>query len=99
MIRHVLLIRFKAEAQLSEIEHVKKTFLAISSKIEGIVSVEWGENDSPENLNRGFTHCVLMTFRDEESRTFYLPHPQHDALKETFLPCLKDIIVLDYTIN
>ncbi len=99
MIRHILLIRFIAEVQPPEIEQVKNTFLTIPSKIEGILSVEWGENNSPENLNRGFTHCVLMTFKDDDSRTLYLPHPQHDALKEIFQPCLKDIIVLDYQVD
>ncbi len=97
MIRHILLIQFKAGSQPSDIENVKKEFLAIPSNIKGVVSVEWGENDSPENLNRGFTHCVLMTFKDEDSRNNYLPHPHHEALKKIILPFLEDIIVFDFT--
>ena len=98
MIRHILLIQFKSEASVQAITAVKEAFLTIPSRIEGIESIEWGENDSPENKNQGFTHCVLMTFVDEAGRNRYLPHSEHDALKEIFRPILDDIIVFDYTL-
>ena len=75
---------------------MRAAFLAIPSKIEGVEAVEWGENDSPEDKNQGFTHCVLMTFTDEAGRNRYLPHPEHKALVAIFRPVLDDIIVLDY---
>ncbi len=99
MIRHILLIQFAEGIDPSEIEVIKRKFIEIPTKIEGILSVEWGDNDSPENLNQNYTHCVMMTFNDEASREIYLHHPQHDALKAVFLPFLKDIIVMDYTTN
>ena len=98
MIRHILLIRFNPEANTRAIDAVKEAFLAIPSKIEGVESVEWGENDSPENKNKGFTHCVLMTFADDASRRNYLPHPEHEALVSIFSPTLEDIIVFDYSL-
>ena len=98
MIRHILVIQFKPKASDSSIERVKEAFLAIPTKIAGVESVEWGVNNSPENLNRNFTHCVLMTFADEEARQRYLPHPEHEALKEKFLPVLNSIVVLDYEV-
>ena len=98
MIRHILLIKLKPTADAESIEAVKSAFLTIPSKIEGIEAVEWGENDSPEGLNQGFTHCVLMTFTDEAARTRYLPHPEHKALIAIFQPVLEDIIVLDYSL-
>ncbi len=70
----------------------------MSNKVEGVVSVEWGLNDSPENLDQGFTHSVLMTFANEKGRQNYLPHPEHAVLKEVFKPLLEDIVVLDYQI-
>jgi len=97
MVRHILLIRFKPEATAEAIDAVEAAFLAIPSKIEGVDSVEWGENDSPENKNEGFTHCVLMTFTDDAARSHYLPHPEHKALVSIFRPTLDEIIVFDYT--
>ena len=47
MIRHILLIRFKDASLLSEIEKLKDLFESMPEKVEGVVSVEWGTNDSP----------------------------------------------------
>ncbi len=96
MIRHVLLIKFKKHSESSEIVKLKALFESMPEKVDGVVSVEWGVNDSPEGKNQGYTHSVLMTFTDENARVNYLPHPEHEALKEVFLPLLEDIIVFDY---
>ncbi|GEM75667.1 Dabb family protein [Vibrio sagamiensis] len=98
MIRHVLLINFKTEVTQADIEQVKALFCAIPKKIEGVKSVEWGVNDSLEGKNKSFTHSVLMTFVDEQGRSNYLPHPEHETLKKIFSPLLEDIIVFDYQI-
>lgn len=97
MIRHILLIKFKQSAGSSDIEKLKGLFAAMPDKIDGVLSVEWGENDSPEGKNRGYSHSVFMTFADEKGRQNYLPHPEHEALKHVFLPMLEDIVVFDYT--
>ncbi|PJC87988.1 stress protein [Vibrio sp. HA2012] len=98
MIRHILLIKFKQSADPSEIEKLKCLFATMPEKVDGVLAVEWGENDSPEGKSQGFTHSVLMTFADETGRQNYLPHPDHDVLKQVFRPLLEDIVVFDYTI-
>ncbi|WP_436323277.1 Dabb family protein [Vibrio cidicii] len=100
MIRHLLLVKFKQSADSLEIEKLKGLFAAMPEKVDGVLAVEWGENDSPspEGKNQGFTHSVLMTFADEAGRQNYLPHPEHDVLKQVFRPLLEDIVVCDYTI-
>lgn len=98
MIRHILFIKFKENAEVSGIEKLKGLFEAMPNKVEGVTSVEWGLNDSPENKNQGYTHSVLMTFANEEGRQNYLSHPEHDALKDVFRPLLDDIIVFDYSL-
>ncbi|ARC93650.1 stress protein [Vibrio coralliilyticus] len=98
MIRHILLIQFKPNASSQQIEELKASFLSMPTKIEGVDSVEWGLNDSPEGKNKNYTHCVMMTFADEAGRDRYLPHPEHDVLKEIFRPILEDIVVFDYTV-
>ncbi|CAG23526.1 Dabb family protein [Photobacterium profundum] len=97
MIRHILLIKFKDSSPASEINKLKGLFESMPEKVEGVQSVEWGINDSPEGKNKDYTHSVLMTFKDEVGRQNYLPHVEHDALKEVFRPLLEDIVVFDYT--
>ena len=99
MIGHILFVRFKSDASLQSIAEILAAFKEMPSKVEGIVDVEWGENNSPENKNKGFTHCILMTFISEATRDNYLPHPEHSALKEVFGTILDEIIVLDYSFS
>jgi len=99
MIRHILLIAFKEDAQAGDIAAVRAAFLGIPARVNGVVAVEWGQNDSPEGRAEGFTHSVLMTFADEAARQRYLPHPDHEALKAIFRPVLEQVIVLDYTLQ
>lgn len=98
MIRHILLITFTADASPTAIDQVRDAFLHIPEHIEGVLAVEWGVNDSPEGKSAGYTHCVLMTFQDEQARQRYLPHPKHEALKAIFRPLLGNIFVLDYPV-
>lgn len=99
MIRHILFITFTDSALPEQILAVRTAFLQIPDRIEGVTNVEWGINDSSEEKNAGFTHCVLMAFADEVARQRYLPHPAHMDLKAIFRPILQDIIVLDYTLT
>ncbi len=98
MIRHILLVRFKSDASAQSIAELRAAFEAMPSQVEGVTAVEWGENNSPEGKNKGFTHCIMMTFADEKGRDNYLPHPEHNELKKIFRPILEDIIVLDYSL-
>ncbi|MCG9595467.1 Dabb family protein [Vibrio sp. Isolate25] len=98
MIRHILLIQFKPDTTPQQVEDLKASFLSMTTKVEGVDSVEWGLNDSPEGKNKHYTHCVMMTFSDEDGRNHYLPHPEHEALKDIFRPILEDIVVFDYTV-
>ncbi|MDO6683998.1 MULTISPECIES: Dabb family protein [unclassified Agarivorans] len=98
MIRHILLFKFKAHASKADIETAQQDFLTIPSKIEGVVEVEWGANNSPEDLNKDYEYSVVMTFANEAARQRYLPHPDHDLLKQHFVPLLEDIIVFDYSV-
>ncbi|SIN92928.1 Dabb family protein [Salinivibrio sp. ES.052] len=99
MIRHVLLVRFISNVRYEQIQALKEKFKAMPSLVDGVESVEWGENNSPEGKDQGYSHVILMTFRDHVAREHYLPHPEHTALKAVFRPILEDIIVLDYNVT
>jgi len=98
VIRHIILIRFKATAKINEISDLKASFGSMPSKVDGVHSVEWGLNDSPEGKNKDYTHVVLMNFVDDAGRDNYLPHPEHGELIKLFRPILEDLIVFDYTV-
>jgi len=99
LLRHIVLFKFKEDASEAEIARVEEVFADLPDKISEIKDFEWGINNSPENLNKNFTHGFLLTFDSEEGRDIYLPHPDHKAFVEIVSPILEDVFVLDYWTN
>lgn len=96
LLRHVVLFKFKEGTTKKQLEEVETAFVALKNKIPEIVSLEWGLNNSPEGLNKGFTHCFFLTFKSEAAREVYLPHPDHKAFGALLGPSLEDVLVIDY---
>jgi len=96
LLRHVVLFKFKEGTTSENIEKVEDAFSALPSKISEIQGYEWGLNNSPEGLEKGFTHCFFLTFKSEEDRAIYLPHPDHKAFGAVLTPYLDDVLVVDY---
>ena len=96
VIRHAVYITFQASASDSDIQGVVDTFAALEAEIPSIIDFESGTNNSPENLNDGFTHCFLVTFADQKGLQSYLPHPGHLGLVRKATPFAADMFVMDY---
>ena len=96
VLRHVVLFKFKDGTTKKQLEEVETAFVDLKNKIPEIESLEWGLNNSPEGLNKGFTHCFFLTFASEAAREIYLPHPDHKAFGALLGPSLEDVLVIDY---
>lgn len=96
VIRHVVLFKFKEGTTTAEQKNVEAAFASLPDKIAEIASFEWGTNNSPEGLDKGFTHCFFLTFRTEADRDAYLPHPDHKVFGEIASPHIEDVLVVDY---
>lgn len=95
-LRHIVLFKFKETSSNVDVKKVEAAFVNLPTKIKEIKGFEWGLNNSPESLNKDFTHCFMVTFKSEEDRNKYLPHPDHLAFVEVLKPHLEDVLVLDY---
>lgn len=95
-LKHVVLFKFKDDASADQIKKVENAFRALPSQIKEIKGFEWGTNNSPENLNQGFTHCFLVSFSSEKDREIYLPHPKHKEFVAILSPILDKVLVIDY---
>lgn len=98
VLRHAVFFAFKDESSEEDVQGVVDAFRALPSKIPEIIDFEWGVNNSPEGLDDGFTHCFLLTFKDEKGREVYLPHPDHKAFGDVLRPHMKEkmVFVIDY---
>ena len=96
LLRHVVLLKFKDASTSADIKKVENAFRQLPSKIKAVKGFEWGTNNSPENINQGFTHCFFVTFKTEKDREEYLPHPAHKAFVDVLTPHLDKVLVIDY---
>src|SRR5262245_26281815 len=100
MITHMVLLRFRKDVTKKQADAVFADLAALKSKIPGLLSFSGGTYSSPEGMQRGFTHGFCMTFADAKARDAYLPHPEHEKVKEKVLGVLEGgldgVIAFDY---
>ena len=97
-VRHVLVGRLRTDTTDEEFRAFIQAFREMTHKIDGILSFEYGANNSTEGLNRGMTHVILLTFASVEARDAYLPHPAHRQFVEWFSQrhTIEELLVIDY---
>ncbi len=97
VLRHAVFFSFKDDSSKEDVQSVADAFAALPSKIDAILDFQWGTNNSPENFDDGFTHCFLLSFKDEAARDAYIPHPAHKGeFADVLRPHMKDVFVIDY---
>jgi stress responsive alpha/beta barrel protein len=96
VLKHLVLYKFKDDLSPAQIEEVIAAFCALPRQIETVIDFEAGTNVSVENKSEGFTHCFVVTFRDEAGRAAYLAHPAHDAYVKIVRDRRDKVIVFDY---
>ena len=95
-VRHFGVFEFKPGTTPETIETCFREMVGMVGKIPGLLAVEHGPYDSPEGLNDGFTHGFIMTFASAAERDAYLPHPEHERVKEVVVPNLHRAVVFDF---
>lgn len=96
VLRHVVCFSFKESATPEQIQKVVDDFAALPKKIPVIAGFECGTNNSPEKLDKGFTHCFILTFKSAKDRDEYLPHPAHKEFGTSLSGIINDVMVIDF---
>ena len=97
VLRHAVIFSFKEDSSEEDVQNVVDAFRGLPAKIEGIKEFQSGTNNSPEELDDGFTHCFLLTFADEAGRAAYIPHPAHAGdFADVLRPHMDKVFVIDY---
>ncbi|MBI3823490.1 MAG: Dabb family protein [Planctomycetes bacterium] len=94
-IYHVVLVKFKAN-KAHRWPDLCMTLNALQCALPGFLTCTGGPYSSPEGLNQGYTHGLVMTFADAAARDEYLGHPDHDKVKQAFLPDLEGVVAFDF---
>lgn len=103
MIRHIVLIRFRADVPEATIAAIFADLHAIRAAVPGILSIAAGRSASPEQLERGYHHGFTVDFDGWESLAAYQAHPDHrrvgDALIAHAEGGLDGILVFDLEVR
>lgn len=102
MVRHVVLFRVRSDVSREAIAEVFAALAGLKEKIAGILAFSSGPYSSGEGLNKGFTHGFVMDFESPAARDGYLPHPEHELVKQKVLGILDGgldaVIAFDYEV-
>ena len=97
-IKHVALIKFKEGTTEEQIQKAFEELMDLSESVPDVEDYVAGPNNSPEGLNKGYTHGFVMTFTDAAARDAYLTHPDHERVKAAVLPQVEDVLVFDFEV-
>ncbi len=95
-LRHIVMFGWNEGTDTAYINKIVTAFGNLPKQIPLVKSFEWGINNSPENLNKGLTHCFTLTFESEGDRDAYLIHPAHKAFVALLNPAPDKVTVFDY---
>ena len=104
MIRHVALFRFRRNIPEPELEALLQRFCDLKGRVAGLQSAHVGVNCSPETLDKGFLHGIILDFDSMDDLQNYLSHPLHVTIAEDVINSLsdgldRDVMVFDLEIG
>ena len=97
MIEHILLLRWKDDANQEAIDNALTELRALKDKIPGIVAISFGLNFSERS--KGYTHGIVMRFTNRAALDAYYPHPEHQRVVQKLInPIRADAVIVDYEV-
>ncbi len=98
MVRHYGMFQFKEGITSAQIDTCFREMKGMVGQIPGLLDMEHGPYESSEGLNDSFTHGFIMSFDTAASRDAYLPHPEHERVRDIVVPCLERVVVFDFVV-
>ena len=77
MIRHIVLVRFRAGIIEETVAAIFADLAAIKAKLPGVIDIRAGRSESPEQIERGYMHGFMVDFTDWAALAAYQDHPDH----------------------
>jgi Stress responsive A/B Barrel Domain len=96
---HMVLIKARPDADEATIDLIFKDLRKIKSIVPGIGAIIAGRSNSPEQMERGYTHGFTIEMESYEILKQYQEHPDHRAVGARLVAVteggLDGILVLD----
>ena len=59
LVQHIVCFKFLTNTSSDQVKLLEQSFFALQDKIPGVLKIDGGENNSPENLNKGLTLSLI----------------------------------------
>jgi hypothetical protein len=79
MIKHIVLIRARPDVAAAELQSIFAELAALRGRLPGLRAVTFGRSDSPEKIERGYTHALMAEFDDWAALKVYAEDAAHQA--------------------
>ena len=103
MIRHIVLIRFRADMTKAAIAAIFDDLHRIKQVLPGVLAITAGRSESPEAIERGYMHGFVADFADWATLAAYQAHPDHKrvgaALVAGAVGGIEGILVFDLPVS
>lgn len=96
MLRHIVMFKIKDEYK-QDIPDIVKGFYTMSGKIDGLISLEAGQDFL--GSERSYDIALTTVFRDRESFDAYQTHPVHMPIKKRMHEVRSGSVACDYFIE
>jgi hypothetical protein len=97
MIEHIVLFRWTEGASPEAIDSVVAELRQLKSKIPGVVDLSCGANFS--DRAKGYTHGLVVRFKNRAALEAYAPHPEHQRVVQKFItPIRGEVLAIDYEV-
>lgn len=80
MVRHIVLTHFVSGTSEDTIGEIYGGLRAVSERLPGASNFTGGPSNSPEDLERGYTHGFSIDFDDHAALQAYADDPEHRSL-------------------
>lgn len=80
MIRHIVLTQFKPSVSEETIADIYVGLKTLTAELSGARDFTGGRSESPEKIERGYTHAFMIDFESWADLKIYADHPTHKAL-------------------
>ena len=78
MVEHIVLFKVKQGVSVEAITGMVEGLAGLKSRVPGILDLSLGTNFS--DRSKGFTHGLVVRFRDRAALDEYIPHPAHQEV-------------------
>lgn len=95
-LRHVVAFKYKPDVTQEQMLQASRDFHALKKKVPQILEFEGGPDVAIQKKTGKYTHCYIVTVKDEKDLAAYGVHPDHKAFSKSVDPLLAEVMVVDY---